>query len=173
MATKLTPASWDIIVDSTKKRVAANSNAEIHEVFESLLDNTIPRSVGVDAGDFEIVVGKLTESGEYICERLGAELHVKKNPSYDLDQNIKATNVSVQQLNGLLRTTNTWAVIIAATTGLFIAMTFFKNDTKDLQILNFKLDRQAQILDSMLQLEIKKESKNQAILIDSAKNKRK
>ncbi|HUZ59858.1 MAG TPA: hypothetical protein VMU83_13870 [Hanamia sp.] len=49
---------------------------------------------------------------------------VKKNPNYELNENIKATNISVQNLNDKLKTFNKWTVIIAALTGIFIAGQF-------------------------------------------------
>lgn len=49
---------------------------------------------------------------------------VKRNPNYELNKNIKATNTSVQNLNDKLKIFNKWNVIIAALTGIFIAGQF-------------------------------------------------
>ena len=46
---------------------------------------------------------------------------------------IQETNLSVQRLNRLLKWTNILSVIIAALTGFFIAMTYFKDGAKDQQ----------------------------------------
>ena len=49
---------------------------------------------------------------------------VKRNPNFVLNENIKATNTSVQELNIFLKKTNKWMVVIVAITGSFIAGQF-------------------------------------------------
>jgi hypothetical protein len=61
------------------------------------------------------------------------------------------TNKSIKKLNGLLRWTNILALIISALTAIFIAMQFFKDDTKDLQPINKQLKQIENRLDSLQQ----------------------
>ncbi len=69
------------------------------------------------------------------------QILVKRNPNFELNENIKKTNVSVQNLNDRLVTFNKRTILVAAFTGIFIAGSFFKNDGPKLQPTNKLLEQ--------------------------------
>ncbi len=76
---------------------------------------------------------------------------LKRNPNFELNENIKETNVSVQNLNNKLVTFNKLTILIAAFTGIFIAGSFFKDDAPNLQPTNKLLEQIVLSQDSIKQ----------------------
>src|ERR1017187_9463999 len=75
------------------------------------------------------VVSTMLKDGRYLAEKRERNIHghdfnISKNPNYELNENIKATNISTQNLNVSLKKSNKIMAIIAALTGLFIAAQF-------------------------------------------------
>lgn len=62
---------------------------------------------------------------------------------------LQETNTSIRDINKTLKTTNILGVIVAAITGVFIALTFLKDDGKELRSIYTQLKQTSQILDSM------------------------
>jgi hypothetical protein len=166
---------WNIVVEQIKKRVAADGSAGIASVISNCkVEGIIPNATNFYREDIEVILGKLLQSGEYLINTSDNDDHIKINPAYILNQNIIATNTSVQttnssivELNKTLKTTNILALTIAAITGIFIAYSACKNDNKDLQLLNIKLNRQEQILDSMLKSQMGTDSSIRKAIKDS------
>jgi hypothetical protein len=166
---------WDTVVDQVKRRVERDGSAGIVNVIAFCkAEGIVPNATNLYDEDIEIILGKILQSGEYLTNPSQNDNHIKINPSFKLDQNIITTNTSIQttntsvvKLNKTLFWTNIISTGIALITGFFIAKTFFKNDSKDVQLLNVKLDRQEQILDSMLWTQVALDSSLRKAVKDS------
>lgn len=94
----------------------------------------------------------------YISEKIRLENQDKlsgdqANSILQTNENVRETNISIKKTNKLLITTNIVSVMIAAFTGLFIALQFFKDDGSIPQSTNTLLKQQKQILDSTIQIQ--------------------
>jgi hypothetical protein len=108
------------------------------EKYRCTLDNT-----NIQAG--------LTQDGyDRIVEVLRLEKQDEINQSLkDSGDSAIITNTSVRRLNRFLKWANIGALAIAAATGVFIALTFLKDDGKDLRPIYTQLESIARSQDSM------------------------
>jgi hypothetical protein len=72
-----------------------------------------------------------------------------KESSHKANTSLVETNNSIKELNKLLFITNILGVVIAALTGLFIALQFFKDDAINLQPISTQLEQIEKRLDTM------------------------
>jgi hypothetical protein len=87
----------------------------------------------------------------------------------EANASLTATNTSIRRLNTFLIYSNILALLNAAAPGVFIALTFLKDDGKDLQPIYTQLGQQRKLLDSMLQSEKGINSSLQTMAKDSVK----
>lgn len=151
------------LIKRAKQSINDDGYASMSHVFESEVKERKHNGEDIQTGYekdislYSSISALLIKDGKNIREPIFNYLnnlinyHVLKNPNYELNENIKATNISIQNLNSFLKKTNILAVIIAGLTGFFIAMQFFKADAIDLQPIHKQLTLQAQILNSIEQ----------------------
>jgi len=87
----------------------------------------------------------------------------------DTNESVRDTNDSFKKLNGSLKLTNIASAIIALLTGIFIALTFFKQESTDLAPITIQLKQQAQMLDSMTKVQNRMASYLQGIKDSTSK----
>jgi len=96
------------------------------------------------------VIGILEETGKYVISNgRNGNLTIKRNPNYDTNQSVIATNISVSTTNLWLKRMAIASTIIAAITGTFIGLDWAKDASPDLQPLYKQLEQTRQLLDSM------------------------
>jgi hypothetical protein len=107
---------------------------------------------------YESVSAMLVNTGKYIREPNKNEdkgYNILLNPTFSSNRSIRFNS----------RVT----IFIAAITGVFIALQLFKDDAKDLRLINKRLERLEQISDSMLQAQKEIGSSLQTMAKDSLK----
>jgi hypothetical protein len=80
--------------------------------------------------DIDKISALIVKDGKYlrtVSPNNKENYYISRNPNHELNQSMKSTNASIQSLNNWLKATNVVSVAIAAITGFFIAMTYFRD----------------------------------------------
>jgi hypothetical protein len=153
--TELTTDQREILIRLCKERVAAKGLAGVHEVCKGhLIDIKIDQVIKL--AEAKSVAHFLAQNDRrYIVEDInGYDHYIKMNPSYGLEESVKATNENVRTTNIYLRVSGIIATIIAGITGVYIAMDFYKDASPDLQPINTQLETIERRLNNMQQSQI-------------------
>jgi hypothetical protein len=107
---------------------------------------------------YESVSAMLVNTGKYIREPNKNEdkgYNILLNPTYFNNRSIRINSRGT--------------IWVAAITGVFIALQLFKNDVKPLQLINTRLEREEQILDSIMKVQREIAASLRTIAKDSVK----
>jgi hypothetical protein len=136
--TKITPSEIASICGRLREDVKQNGSGNVRywiaRDIAKLAEGNI-HLVQIQDHVIEKVVGTMVRSGEFVFyerkKEHGYDYMIHRNPSFDLNENLKATNLSVQSLNLLFKITNAITVLIAAVTCFYIASQFYHDVQKD------------------------------------------
>lgn len=145
--------------------IAADKNAIIgffpRDTKMALMENFPEQTM-----NFKLIKGGTAEAKENIFKKQIAETNqalIKQSGSSI------TTNTSIRMINNTLRITNIIGLVVAGATGFFIAMQFFRGGATNQPQINRQLERRTQILDSMLQVQIRIDSSLRTMAKDSVK----